>query len=155
MSSQLVSLVLCFFVGTGEFVSLAFSSRSLNGRFIAGLAIDCFKCVSINGDRSECDDPFHNNHSTALLETPCMGGRKGRDGVFPATACVKISGYYGMHTHLDCGWALCLPILSMDVFVYRRHRRNNHGAGLCFGQWHFDHGHGANSYVALWTVLLR
>lgn len=59
-----------------------------------GYAIDCFKCVSINGDRKECDDPFHNNHSQALLESPCMGGRKGRDGVFPATACVKISGIY-------------------------------------------------------------
>lgn len=24
-----------------------------------------------------------------------MGGRKGRDGLFPATACIKIAGYYG------------------------------------------------------------
>ena len=24
-----------------------------------------------------------------------MGGRKGRDGLFPATSCIKIAGYYG------------------------------------------------------------
>lgn len=59
-------------------------------------SIDCFKCVSLNGGNKACDDPFHNNVSTALLHAPCMGGRKGRDGLFPATACIKIAGYYGM-----------------------------------------------------------
>ena len=24
-----------------------------------------------------------------------MGGRKGRNGLFPATACIKINGFYG------------------------------------------------------------
>lgn len=24
-----------------------------------------------------------------------MGGRKGRDGLFPATSCIKIAGYFG------------------------------------------------------------
>lgn len=57
--------------------------------------IDCFKCVSFNGANKACDDPFHNNYSTAILESPCMGGRKGRDGLFPATSCIKIAGYYG------------------------------------------------------------
>nr|KAF7431825.1 hypothetical protein H0235_004749 [Vespula pensylvanica] len=57
-------------------------------------AIDCFKCVSIDGDNKPCDDPFHNNGSLAFLESPCLGGRKGRDGLFPATACIKISGIY-------------------------------------------------------------
>ncbi|CAD6991359.1 uncharacterized protein LOC101452097 [Ceratitis capitata] len=56
--------------------------------------IDCFKCVSFNGANKACDDPFHNNYSTAILESPCMGGRKGRDGLFPATACIKIAGIY-------------------------------------------------------------
>jgi len=60
-----------------------------------GYCIDCFKCVSYNGANKACDDPFHNNYSTAILESPCMGGRKGRDGLFPATACIKIAGYYG------------------------------------------------------------
>lgn len=61
----------------------------------AGWAIDCFKCVSIDGDNKPCDDPFHNNGSLAFLESPCLGGRKGRDGLFPATACIKIAGVYG------------------------------------------------------------
>lgn len=49
----------------------------------------------MNGANKACDDPFHNNYSTAILESPCMGGRKGRDGLFPATSCIKIAGYYG------------------------------------------------------------
>ncbi|KAJ9578266.1 hypothetical protein L9F63_005487, partial [Diploptera punctata] len=57
-------------------------------------AIDCFKCVSLNGNYPACDDPFHNNYSTSILETPCMGGRKGRNGLFPATACIKLAGVY-------------------------------------------------------------
>ncbi|XP_034661893.1 uncharacterized protein LOC117897274 [Drosophila subobscura] len=60
----------------------------------SGYCIDCFKCISYNGANKACDDPFHNNYSTAILESPCMGGRKGRDGLFPATACIKIAGYY-------------------------------------------------------------
>lgn len=49
----------------------------------------------MNGLNPECDDPFHNNFSSAILESPCMGGRKGRDGLFPATSCIKIAGYFG------------------------------------------------------------
>ncbi|KAI5706193.1 hypothetical protein M8J76_015713 [Diaphorina citri] len=56
--------------------------------------IDCFKCVSINGDNPACDDPFHNNYTLDIYESPCMGGRKGRDGLFPATACIKMNGIY-------------------------------------------------------------
>ncbi|XP_053623361.1 uncharacterized protein LOC128682578 [Plodia interpunctella] len=56
--------------------------------------IDCFKCVSMNGAFPACDDPFHNNHSIDMMEAPCMGGRKGRDGLFPATSCIKITGYF-------------------------------------------------------------
>lgn len=63
--------------------------------FFIVYGIDCFKCVSFNGANKACDDPFHNNFSTAILESPCMGGRKGRDGVFPATSCIKIAGIYG------------------------------------------------------------
>lgn len=57
-------------------------------------AIDCFKCVSMNGKFPPCDDPFHNNHSLQMLEASCMGGRKGRDGLFPATSCIKIAGVF-------------------------------------------------------------
>lgn len=65
---------------------------------ITAYSIDCFKCVSNNGANRACDDPFHNNVSTAILESPCMGGRKGRDGLFPATSCIKIAGYFGKYT---------------------------------------------------------
>lgn len=57
-------------------------------------AIDCFKCVSIGGSNKECDDPFHNNGTIGYLESPCLSGRKGRDGLFPATSCVKLAGFY-------------------------------------------------------------
>ncbi|RWS26524.1 uncharacterized protein B4U80_10789 [Leptotrombidium deliense] len=59
-------------------------------------AIDCFKCVSVNGNNPSCEDPFHNNHSSTLLHSPCWAGRKNRDGVFPATACVKLNGMFGI-----------------------------------------------------------
>ncbi|XP_068626025.1 uncharacterized protein [Battus philenor] len=66
----------------------------LTSWFTAVQSIDCFKCVSFNGRFSACDDPFHNNHSLQMLESPCMGGRKGRDGLFPATSCIKIAGVF-------------------------------------------------------------
>lgn len=68
----------------------------INSIFLyAALSIDCFRCVSYNGANKACDDPFHNNVTTDILESPCMGGRKGRDGVFPATSCIKIAGIFG------------------------------------------------------------
>lgn len=48
----------------------------------------------MNGNNPPCDDPFHHNFSN-LLQTRCMAGRKHRDGVFPATACIKINGIFG------------------------------------------------------------
>ena len=75
--------------------------------------IACFKCVSAGGDNPSCEvrgeigifnlnlvlceDPFHNNMTEreVTLEQPCMGGRKGRDGLFPASDCIKVTGYYG------------------------------------------------------------
>ena len=41
-----------------------------------------------------CEDPFHNNYTTDILERPCMGGRKNRNGLFPAAACIKVVGTY-------------------------------------------------------------
>ncbi|KAI1303078.1 hypothetical protein HDE_02463 [Halotydeus destructor] len=29
-----------------------------------------------------------------MLHTPCWAGRKNRDGVFPATACIKLNGVF-------------------------------------------------------------
>jgi hypothetical protein len=64
-------------------------------------AIDCFKCVSLDGNNPACEDPFHNNFTADILESPCMGGRKGRNGLFPATACLKLSGVYGKANELS------------------------------------------------------
>ena len=57
-------------------------------------SLDCFKCVSVGGNYQPCEDPFHNNYTKDILEAPCWAGRKQRDGVFPATACIKLSGVY-------------------------------------------------------------
>ncbi len=70
-------------------------------------AIDCFKCVSVDGSNPACEDPFHNNFTSDMLESPCMGGRKNRNGLFPATACLKLSGVYGTRpafTNRCCHW---------------------------------------------------
>ncbi|KAG4070635.1 hypothetical protein HA402_013555 [Bradysia odoriphaga] len=77
--------------------------------FRYGYGIDCFKCVSHNGNNAACDDPFHNNVSTAFLEAPCMGGRKGRDGLFPATACIKIAGHF-----VDTGESITVRGCALD-----------------------------------------
>ncbi|XP_063697102.1 uncharacterized protein LOC134828075 [Culicoides brevitarsis] len=84
-------------------------------------AIDCFKCVSLNGNNPLCDDPFHNNVTTAILESPCMGGRKGRDGLFPATSCIKIAGTYDdTHETLTVrGCALDSGTLTTDTEIIR------------------------------------
>ncbi|XP_012283237.1 uncharacterized protein LOC105701238 [Orussus abietinus] len=74
-----------------------------------GEAIDCFKCVSFGGNNKPCDDPFHNNGSFDFLESPCLGGRKGRDGLFPATACIKLAG-----TYVDSGVSFTVRSCALD-----------------------------------------
>ena len=66
--------------------------------YFSAIGIDCFKCVSVNGTNPSCEDPFHNNYTSNLLERPCMGGRKGRNGLFPASACIKLAGKFGKST---------------------------------------------------------
>ncbi|CAH2267062.1 jg22354 [Pararge aegeria aegeria] len=79
-----------------SWISIVFISQVINfTKRVTVASIDCFKCVSMNGRSPQCDDPFHNNHSLNMLESPCMGGRKGRDGLFPATSCIKIAGVFG------------------------------------------------------------
>lgn len=72
------------------------------------MAIDCFKCVSVNGDNPSCEDPFHNNFTIGMLESPCMAGRKGREGLFPATACIKLAGVY------DSGQSIMIRSCALD-----------------------------------------
>eukprot|EP00093_Oithona_nana_P010044 10044.XXX_483812_480587_1 [CDS] Oithona nana genome sequencing. len=88
---------------------------------IPAAGIDCFKCVSVNGSNPACEDPFHNNHSSNILERPCMGGRKGRNGLFPASACIKLSGTYsdGSGTIMVRGCALDSGTLTTDTELIR------------------------------------
>ncbi|XP_065225949.1 uncharacterized protein LOC135849433 [Planococcus citri] len=83
--------------------------------------IDCYKCVSLNWQNSACDDPFHTNYTLGILESPCMGGRKGRNGLFPATACIKLTGKYsdnGDHITVR-GCALDSGTLTTDTEIIR------------------------------------
>lgn len=68
--------------------------------FLGCMSLDCFKCISTAGHYPPCDDPFHNNYTHDILETPCWAGRKQRNGVFPATTCVKLAGVYGMYNFI-------------------------------------------------------
>ena len=113
LSSLCLTLILSSNVkpGNGEIFVQLFSGMSLakfniftydstfliiisNIALVLSSGIDCFKCVSINGSNPACEDPFHNNYTSNILERPCMGGRKGRNGLFPASACIKVVGKY-------------------------------------------------------------
>ena len=88
--------------------------------FFSAAGIDCFKCVSVNGSNPACEDPFHNNHSSNILERPCMGGRKGRNGLFPASACIKLSGTYCKNFDFIFVVVACFQILkSIFQMVFR------------------------------------
>ncbi|KAF6216784.1 hypothetical protein GE061_001134 [Apolygus lucorum] len=91
----------------------------LTDALVAG--IQCFKCVSLNGNNKACDDPFHNNYTVDILESPCLGGRKGRNGLFPATACIKLSGTYedSGDTITIRGCALDSGTLTTDTEIIR------------------------------------
>lgn len=77
----------------------------------------------MNGGNKACDDPFHNNVSTAILESPCMGGRKGRDGLFPATSCIKIAGYYGWYNSLTPYISSNYCLFSFPIKRFWQHYR--------------------------------
>lgn len=63
----------------------------------------------MNGDNPGCEDPFHNNFTVGMLESPCMAGRKGREGLFPATACIKLAGIYD-----DTGQSIMVRACALD-----------------------------------------
>jgi len=84
--------------------------------------IGCFKCASENGSNPACDDPFHNNYTHAdFYERPCMGGRKNRNGLFPASSCIKMTGYYrdGSGRMTIRGCALDSGTLTTDTEITR------------------------------------
>lgn len=126
-------------------------------------AIDCFKCVSLNRSNPACEDPFHNNFSASLLVSPCWTGRRNRDGAFPATACIKLSGVYGKQSHPNqiskkntdsCfDWIVRFLVRSST----RLHRENRHSHGcsrLCPRLRHSDHRHRIGPNESLWCFLL-
>ena len=63
-------------------------------------AIGCFRCESWNNSHPACDDPFNSTlaYSAGYYEEACLSFMKNREGLYPATACVKISGNIGMRT---------------------------------------------------------
>lgn len=93
-------------------------------------AIDCFRCVSNDNDNPMCEDPFHNNFTSEIYESPCMGGRKDRNGLFPATACIKLNGVFpdtGKRLMVR-GCALDSGTLTTDTEIIRM----SHCGGLEF-----------------------
>lgn len=98
-----------------------FSLSLINVKPVFSSGIDCFKCVSINGSNPSCEDPFHNNYTSKILERPCMGGRKGRNGLFPASSCTKVAGTYadGSGTIMIRGCSLDSGTLTTDTELIR------------------------------------
>jgi hypothetical protein len=58
-------------------------------------SISCYKCLSINGSNSSCEDVFQGDiaGTPSLLYTPCLTYLRGRKGQFPATHCIKLVAY--------------------------------------------------------------
>ena len=57
------------------------------------------------------------NFAQSLFELPCLTGRKGRDGTFPASACIKLTG-----TYVDTGEVGWFLVLLVGWFVFRQKR---------------------------------
>lgn len=53
-------------------------------------SLSCFKCMTTNIHNDTCSDPFSPIYNR--FEPECQATIKGRDGLFPARFCVKISG---------------------------------------------------------------
>uniref|UniRef100_A0A023G553 Putative secreted protein n=1 Tax=Amblyomma triste TaxID=251400 RepID=A0A023G553_AMBTT len=87
----------------------------------AARGLDCFKCVSLDRENPACEDPFHNNYTADLLESPCMSSRKNRNGLFPATACIKLNGVYEEtgQTMVVRSCALDSGTLTVDTEIVR------------------------------------
>jgi hypothetical protein len=61
------------------------------------LSIACYKCSSINGSNPLCEDFFQGDipGTPSLLRIPCLTNLRGRQGLFPATHCIKLVAYSG------------------------------------------------------------
>ena len=54
------------------------------------ICLSCFKCMTTNFANDTCSDPF--NPIDNSLESECLATSYGKNGLFPARYCVKISG---------------------------------------------------------------
>lgn len=81
-------------------------------------AIDCFKCSSVNGSNPDCEDVFHNDRNQTFLHSPCLAGWKDRRGLFPATVCLKLSGYFcNFYEYSFIMWDHINKIMFLD-YIY-------------------------------------
>ncbi|XP_050531121.1 U-scoloptoxin(05)-Sm1a-like isoform X2 [Daktulosphaira vitifoliae] len=62
----------------------------LMGIFHGTSCINCFKCSSLNGSNTDCEDPFNPAMSSYIEK--CMVPKRGHVGMFPANFCTKIVG---------------------------------------------------------------
>ncbi len=73
--------------------------------------IGCFVCHSVSGSDPLCEDPFNTTQvyyeNETYYRSDCQSYRKGRNGLFPASACVKVKGTY-------CEWKYILYIDSIS-----------------------------------------
>lgn len=66
-----------------------------NKTFALVSSIACYKCSSINGSNPLCEDIFQGDmeETTPLFHNPCLTNLRGRQGLFPATHCIKLVAY--------------------------------------------------------------
>ncbi|XP_037522025.1 uncharacterized protein LOC119399277 [Rhipicephalus sanguineus] len=100
----------------GSFITLCVLATNMVAH-----GLDCFKCVSLDRENPACEDPFHNNYTADLLVSPCMSSRKNRNGLFPATACIKLNGVYEEtgQTMVVRSCALDSGTLTVDTEIVR------------------------------------
>ncbi|CAF4545497.1 unnamed protein product, partial [Rotaria sp. Silwood2] len=72
-------------------------------------SISCYKCSSINGSNPLCEDFFQGDMTgtTSLLHTPCLTNLRGRQGLFPATHCIKLVAYSGESKSVQYTYRTC------------------------------------------------
>ena len=76
--------------------------------------LSCFKCMTTSFVNDTCTDPF--NPVDNRLEHECQATIRGKNGLFPARFCVKISGVIvDMDRHLNR--SLMRDVAVLDVLT--------------------------------------
>ena len=103
----------------------------------------------------------YQNVSQSLFELPCLTGRKGRDGTFPASACIKLTGIYDDtgEVRLDLVWLSKWK--GKGVFfilrlceIYNTTSQGDDSARVFPWLGHSHDRHRADENQQLWCVLL-